>query len=119
MRSIIITVSRRTRWLEFQGRRIRAEELDRKLPFARKPASLREMCLSGEDTIFVTDTIEMTTAEFDAFAADFTVPQPWLAGKGGSVTNGCLCVEVCAPHRPYLYVDPAGGDYARYVARLG
>jgi hypothetical protein len=26
---------------------------------------------------------------------------------------------VSAPGRPYLYVNPEGGDYARYVARLG
>ena len=30
-----------------------------------------------------------------------------------------MCVEVNAPGRPYLYVDPSGGDYARYAARLG
>jgi hypothetical protein len=28
-------------------------------------------------------------------------------------------VEVHAPGRPYLYLDPSGGDYPRYVARLG
>lgn len=119
MRTMTIRINRCTRWLEFLGQRIRVEELDRKLPFASKPASLHEMCLSGEEKIFVTDTIEMTMAEFDAFSADFSAPQPWLAGKGGNVANGCLCVEVCAPDRPYLYIDPAGGDYARYVARLG
>ena len=43
----------------------------------------------------------------------------WLAGKGGYVGQGRLCVEVHAPGRPYLYVDPSGGDYARYAARLG
>ena len=39
--------------------------------------------------------------------------------KGGYVGQGRLCVEVYAPGRPYLYVDPTGGNYARYAARLG
>ena len=119
MPSITITVTRQVRWLDFDGERIRVEELGRRLPIARKPASLREMCLCGEETIFVTETIEMTTAEFDAFAADFTRPQPWLAGKGGRIAGGSLCVEVCAPNRPHLFIDPDGNGYARYVARLG
>ena len=42
-----------------------------------------------------------------------------LRGKGGGTGDGYLCVEVTAPGRPYLYVNPEGGDYARYVARLG
>ena len=39
--------------------------------------------------------------------------------KGGYIGNGRLCVMVHAPGRPYLFIDPSGGDYARYVARLG
>jgi hypothetical protein len=41
------------------------------------------------------------------------------ADKAGGTGDGYLCVEVTAPGRPYLYVNPEGGDYARYVARLG
>jgi hypothetical protein len=47
------------------------------------------------------------------------VSRDWLAGKGGFVGEGRLCIEIHAPGRPYLYVDPSGSDYARYVARLG
>ena len=65
----------------------------------------------------------MTPAEFDAFARNLMASCDWLAGKGGGVKDegdsGYLCVEVKAPGRPYLYVNPEGGDYARYVARLG
>ena len=119
MPTMTLSIERFPRILEFRGQNLRVEELGRRLPFARKPASLSEMCASGEERIFITETIAMTAAEFDAFSADFTASQPWLAGKGGTVGGVCMCVEVCAPDRPFLYIDPAGGDYARYVARLG
>ena len=57
--------------------------------------------------------------DFDAFARSLLVSRDWLRGKGGGTCDGYLCVEVTAPGRPYLYVNPEGGDYARYVARLG
>ncbi|CAJ0895440.1 hypothetical protein R1479_03948 [Ralstonia mannitolilytica] len=60
-----------------------------------------------------------TPAEFDAFGRSLLVSRDWLRGKGGGTGDGYLCVEVTAPGRPYLYVNPEGGDYARYVARLG
>lgn len=77
------------------------------------------MCASGHECVYVAETVEMTTADYDAFAATFYEPRAWLKGKGGYVENGHVCIEVRAPDRPYLYVDPSGGEYARYVARLG
>jgi hypothetical protein len=61
----------------------------------------------------------MRPEEFDAFASKMLVSRDWLAGKGGFVGEGRLCIEIHAPDKPYLYVDPSGSDYARYVARLG
>jgi hypothetical protein len=58
-------------------------------------------------------------SDFDAFASSLLVSRDWLRGKGGGTGDGYFCVEVTAPGRPYLYVNPEGGDYARYVARLG
>lgn len=114
-----ISIVRTPRVLRFGRQKIRVEQLGASLPFACKPTSLREMCATGEHRIYVVETVELTIAEFDAFTADLSRPQSWLSGKGGNVADGCLCVEVLAPGRPYLYVDPAGGNYARYVARLG
>lgn len=119
MPTMTLTIERTPRTIRFNDQLIHVEELGVRLPFACKPGTLREMCATGEQRIFITSTITMTPAEFDAFASDFSKSRIWLAGEGGSAENGCLCVEVCAPGRPYLYVDPAGGDYARYVARLG
>jgi hypothetical protein len=119
MPTMTLTIERTPRMIQFRDQCRHVEELGVQLPFACKPDNLREMCATGEHRIFITDTITMTPAEFDAFASDFSKPQPWLAGKGGNAENGCLCVEVQAPGRPYLYVDPSGGDCARYVARLG
>jgi hypothetical protein len=117
--TMTLHIPRTPRTLKFRGRPIQVEELGARLPFACKPDNLREMCATGEHRIYITETVEMTIAEFDEFTRDLTRPQTWLAGKGGNVADGCLCVEVHAPGRPYLYVDPSGYDYARYVARLG
>ncbi|MFZ5635452.1 MAG: hypothetical protein E6Q50_14465 [Lysobacter sp.] len=119
MLTMTLTIERTPRIVQFRRKALHVEELGVRLPFACKPDSLREMCATGEHRIYITETVELTIAEFDAFAGDLTRPQPWLAGKGGDVADGCLCIEVHAPGRPYLYVDPSGGDYARYVARLG
>ena len=119
MPTMTLIIERTPRTLKFGDETLHVEELGVRLPFARKPESLEEMCASGNARIYITETVEMTIAEFDEFTRDLTRPQPWLAGKGGNVADGCLCVEVHAPGRPYLYVDPSGGDYARYVARLG
>ncbi len=101
------------------GQAVIVEELGGRLPFARKPVDLDEVGGHGQIKVFVTETRVMTPAEFDAFARSLMASRDWLAGKGGGVEGGYLCVEVTAPGRPYLYVNPEGSDYARYVARLG
>ena len=114
-----ITIERTPRTFTVDGNDIQVEELGISLPFARKPVDLRDMSASGDYIVYVTETQTMTPEEFDGFAANLLTSRDWLSGKGGYVGNGRLCVEVHAPGRPYLYVDPSGGNYARYVARLG
>ena len=114
-----ITIERTLRTFTVDGNGIQVEELGIRLPFARKPVDLRDMSATGDYIVYVTETRTMTPEEFDGFAANLLTSRDWLTGKGGYVGNGRLCVEVHAPGRPYLYVDPSGGNYARYVARLG
>ena len=119
MISMTITIERTPRTLQFDGTAIEVEELSVRLPFARKPADLSEVGGEGNYKVFVTETREMTPAEFDGFACQLLKSRDWLNGKGGYLADGRLCVEVRASGRPTLYVDPSGGDYGRYVARLG
>ena len=119
MTSMTITIERMPRTLQFEGTAIEVEELSVRLPFARKPADLSEVGGEGNYKVFVTETREMTPAEFDAFASQMLKSRDWLSGKGGYLADGRLCVEIRATCRPTLYVDPSGGDYGRYVARLG
>lgn len=119
MTTMTITIERTPQTFTVEGKAIQVEALSLRLPFARKPTDLRDMCASGDYPIFVTETRVMQPDEFDAFANTLLASRDWLAGKGGFVGQGRLCVEIHAPGRPYLYVDPSGSDYARYVARLG
>ena len=119
MTSMTITIERTPRTLQFEGAAIEVEELSVRLPFTRKPADLSEVGGEGNYKVFVTETREMTPTEFDVFASQLLKSHDWLNGKGGYLADGRLCVEVCASGRPTLYVDPSGGDYGRYVARLG
>ena len=119
MSTMTITIERTPRCLPFIDTTLLVEELSVRLPFARKPMDLQDMCASGDYIVYVTETRTLSPEEFDEFAADLLASRDWLAGKGGFVGQGRLCVEVHAPGRPYLYVDPSGSDFARYIARLG
>ncbi len=119
MSTMTLTIERTPRTLMINGQAVIVEELGVRLPFARKPVDLDEVGGHGQIKVFVTETRVMTPAEFDAFARSLMASRDWLAGKGGGTEGGYLCVEVTAPGRPYLYVNPEGSDYARYVARLG
>ena len=117
--TMTITIERTPLTITREGLAIQVEELSVRLPFARKPADLSEVGGFGNTRILVTETREMTTGDFDSFASNLMKSRDWLRGKGGGTGDGYFCIEVCAPGRPYLYVNPEGGDYARYVARLG
>lgn len=119
MKTMTITIERKPLAITVDGKVLQVEELGRRLAFGRKPVDIHDIAGSGDDTVYITETVQMSTEEFDAFAMHLYQRQHWLAGKGGHYGQGRLCVEVCAPGRPYLYVDPSGGDYPRYVARLG
>ena len=119
---VAATPDRRAVTIEFDGRPVQVEDLGLRRAFTRKPERLAEVGDAGDgpaEPVFVTETIRLTSSAFDGFAMRLLASQPWLAGKGGYAQGGRLCVEVCAPDRPTLLVDPSGGDYARYVARLG
>ncbi len=124
MKTMTITIDRTPRTLKFSdGTTREVEELGTLLPMTRKPAHLGEVGGYGRHRIYITETVQLTSDEFDQFACSLLRSRDWLAGKGGSgtdgVNTGVLCVEVTAPGRPYLYVNPEGGDYARYAGRLG
>lgn len=119
MPSMTITVERTPMTLRIDGREIRVEKLGIKLPFGRKPTDLTDIAGSGDDAVYITETRDLSAEEFDAFAGHLYKSWDWLDGKGGYWEDGRLCVEVHAPGRPYLFVDPSGSDYGRYVARLG
>ncbi|MFZ2738076.1 MAG: hypothetical protein WBI20_02845 [Burkholderiaceae bacterium] len=119
MKTMTITIARTPRTLQFDGATIDVEELSVRLPFARKPIDITDMCASGDYVVYVTETRTMTPEEFDSFSHNFFTSRDWLQGKGGYAGQGRLCVEIHAPGRPYLYVDPSGSDYGRFVGRLG
>ena len=119
MKTMTINIERKPLTIQIDGQDTQVEQLGVRLPFARKPIDLKDMSASGDYFVYVLETRTMTPEEFEGFAANLLTSRDWLTGKGGYVGNGRLCVEVHAPGRPYLYVDPSGGDYARYVARLG
>jgi hypothetical protein len=114
-----ITIERTPRTLNFSGKQIEVEELSVDFHFARKPRSLEEVGGYGNYKVLVTETREMSTEEFDAFGQTLLKSHEWHAGKGGGTGDDFLCIEIKAPGRLYLYVNLEGGDYARYVARLG
>ena len=120
MTTMTITIERTPRTIQFGDTSLQVEELSITLPFARKPCDLSELGGGGSpEKILVTETRTMNTTEFDEFAANLLRSRDWLNGKGGTTQDGVLCIEVCAPGRPYLYVNPEGSNYGRYVSRLG
>ena len=119
MKTTTIVIERNPLTIQFEGQDINVEELSVRLPFGRKPTCIMDIAATGNDRIYVTEKKEMTPAEFDSFAAALHKSHDWLKDKGGYYKNGRLCVEVTAPGRPILFIDPSGSDYPRYVARLG
>ena len=89
--------------------------------FARKPVSLEEVKAVSEDRsitsyrVNVNDIKQLTADEYDRFTDRFLRDHDWLYGKGGFKDEICQAVEVTAPERETLYVDPSGYAYARYV----
>lgn len=53
--------------------------------------------------------------DYDDFTRTFLADRDWLAGKGGTHNGMWNVVEIVAPERTTLYVNPEGYAYARYV----
>lgn len=88
--------------------------------FSRKPCSLDEVLQNSDpsappEPITIEFRKELTTAEYDAFANTLLDDRDWLTGRGGHANGHRQVVEVSAPGRTTLYVDPSGGSYGRYV----
>jgi hypothetical protein len=88
--------------------------------FTRKPCSIDEVLHNSDpsappESITIELRKELTTAEYDAFANSLLEDRDWLAGRGGHANGHRQVVEVSAPGRTTLYVDPSGSSYGRYV----
>jgi hypothetical protein len=88
--------------------------------FARKPYSIDDVLHNSDpssppESIIIEFRKELTTAEYDVFANTLLDDRDWLTGRGGHANGIRHVVEVSAPGRTTLYVDPSGGSYGRYV----
>jgi hypothetical protein len=89
--------------------------------FTRKPVDLQEVLAATPyderpEPVVISETRELTTAEYDVFANTLLQDRDWLAGKGGYLDHATRhVVEVKAENRKTLYVDPSGSAYGRYV----
>ena len=119
MNPITITIESKPITIKFDGRELQVQKLSIPLPFGRKPTDISDIASCGVEAVYVTEIREMDPEEFDGFKLNLSKSRDWLKGKGGYYGDGRLCVEVHAPGRPYLFIDPSGSDYGRYVARIG
>jgi hypothetical protein len=88
--------------------------------FTRKACTLDEVLHNSDpsappESITIEFRKELTSAEYDVFADTLLEDRDWLAGRGGHADGHRRVVEVSAPGRTTLYVDPSGGNYGRYV----
>ena len=111
MNPITITIESMPTTINFDGRELQVQKLSIPLPFGRKPTDISDIAACGVEAVYVTEIREMDPEEFDGFKLNLGKSRDWLKGK--------LCVMVRAPGRPYLFIDPSGGDSVRYLARLG
>lgn len=89
--------------------------------FTRKPVDLQEVLAATPyddqpEPVVISETRELTTAEYDVFAGTLLQDRDWLAGKGVYLDHATRhVVEIKAGNRKTLYVDPSGSAYGRYV----
>lgn len=119
MTPISITIESKPTTINFDGRELQVQKLSIPLPFGRKPTDISDIAACGVEAVYITEIREMDPEEFDGFKLNLGKSRDWLKGKGGDYWDGKLCVMVRAPGRPYLFIDPSGGDSVRYLARLG
>lgn len=89
----------------------------RQARFARKAPSLDEALFYGRpDPISIQAAHEMRAEEYDRFVESLLQTRDWLADFGGTLADGTrLVIELRAPQRETLYLDPQGYGYVRYV----
>ena len=91
-----------------------------KVRFVRKPTCLEEV-MNNADPDRTASLVEielrqnLTTAEYDMFTSSLLQDRDWLKGRGGWGSGMRSVVEVSAPERTTLFVDPSGSAYGRYV----
>ncbi len=89
--------------------------------FASKPLHIGDVKAAQEnetlraEAIKIIETTELSTAEYDAFIQSFLSDRNWCVGKGGCANGRVQVIEVTAPDRQPLYINPEGYSYARYV----
>jgi hypothetical protein len=89
--------------------------------FTRKPSDIQEVksaAWNSDAELYeseIAETIVLPVAHYDAFCRLMYKDWDWLAGKGGFKNKVRQVLEVTAPERETLYVDPSGYSYARYV----
>lgn len=89
--------------------------------FVRKPIDLNEVLNTAvrhrePANIDIERQQVLTVVEYDEFAGALLLDREWLRGCGGEFApNTRRVVEVSAPGRITLYVDPSGSAYGRYV----
>ena len=88
--------------------------------FTRKPCSIDEVLHNSDpsappESITIELCKELTAIEYDVFADTLLEDRDWLTGRGGHANGHRQVVEVSAPGRTTLYVDPSGSSYGRYV----
>ena len=88
--------------------------------FTRKTCSIDEVHHNSDpsappEVITIEFRKELTETEYDAFSNTLLEDRDWLAGRGGHADGHRRVVEVSAPGRTTLYVDPSGSSYGRYV----
>lgn len=71
---------------------------------------------SHVDPVVVDRKLDLTPDEYDGLTADLMANHPAITGAGGTDEQGRrVVVDVNAPGRQRLLIDPQGYDYARYV----
>lgn len=88
----------------------------------RKPQNMKEvekdMRKGNGDRVkaIVDKSYKLSADEYDKFVYNFMVHTTYLSGEGGVDPDGTVhVVEITAPGKKTIYVDPEGYDYARYV----
>ena len=120
MSTATITIERTLAPLQFAGQSLQVEELSVRLPFARKPADLGELGGRGAThKVYVTETKERTLP-----AGSTPLPAACWCHATGCVARVAALATATSASRSLLPDAPPlrqseGGDYARYVARLG